>query len=501
MEEYVSFHKIIQNLEYYQQSQVGIGLNSFGYGNLYEFSMNQSGNTTTYPLMFVNPQSLSYDTNTTRYTFQIIFADRINDDLSNQIDVVSDMSIQLKRFISFIQRGMNQSPDLYNKMDCVIPSTGLPFIERFNDYVGGVSLDIEITIFEDINACDYYVPPSPTPTTTSTPTVTPTVTPTIAPTNTPTPTATSTQTPTNTETPTNTTTPTLTPTNTQTPTPTDPRACRTYRITTTGGTGGSLYNYVDCNDGLTKPLLIPGFPYPPFDWCAKQNTLTYVSGDVVSITDIGSCPLPSPTPTITPTTTPTNTTTPTVTVTPTNTQTPTNTTTPTNTPTVTSTVTPTVTPTNTETPTPTVTQTPSETPTNTPTPTNTETPTNTPTPTNTETPTNTPTQTLTPTNTITSTVTPSITPTNTPTNTIPVTPSATPRACRSYRVRCTAYPNPCSGSVIINYTPCGGGLRTQTSFSTAELNTGFAGLCASNLPSPPSRFSGVAVNIVDTGPC
>jgi hypothetical protein len=147
MEEYVSFHKIIQNLEYYQQSQVGIGLNTFGYGNLVEFSMSNTG-TTIYPLMFVTPQSVQYDENTTRYTLQVIFADRINDDMTNQIDVVSDMSIQLKRFISFIQRGINQTPDLYGKMDCTIPSTGLPFLERFNDYVGGVSQDIEITIFD-----------------------------------------------------------------------------------------------------------------------------------------------------------------------------------------------------------------------------------------------------------------------------------------------------------------------------------------------------------------
>jgi hypothetical protein len=109
-------------------------------------------------------------------------------------------------------------------------------------------------------------------------------------------------------TPTNTPTPSITPTYTTTPTPTDPRACRTYEITITGG-GGSLYTYVDCNDGLTKNLSIPLFPYPPFNWCAKQNTITYVNGAVVVITDIGTCPLPSPTPTntTTPTITPTNT--------------------------------------------------------------------------------------------------------------------------------------------------------------------------------------------------
>jgi hypothetical protein len=305
MEEYVSYHKIIQNFLYYQQSQQGIGLNSFGHGDLYEFSMNSSGVTTVYPLMFVNPTNVAYDMNTTTYSFQILFADRINDDLSNEVDVVSDMSIQLKRFVSYIRRGMNQNPDLYNKMDTNLPLTGVPFLERFNDFVGGISLDITITIFEDINACNYYVPPSPTPSNTSTPTVTPTPTKTLGLT----PTATETATPT--VTPTNTATPTVTPTRTPTNTPTQTQT-GTPNVTTT-----------------------------------PTNTQTG-------------------TPSVT--ATPTNTSTPTNTITPTNTQTPTNTETPTNTPSVTATNTQTPTVTQSGTPnvttTPTNTSTPTVTPSN-----------------------------------------------------------------------------------------------------------------------------------------
>lgn len=156
MEQYVSYHKLIQLFSDYQKSQQGIGLNSFGHGNLVYFSMNESGMTPTYPYMFVTPQSTSYDMNITQYTFQIIFADRINDDMSNEIDVIGDMSIQAKRFISYIQRGMNQTPKLYDNMDCNMPVTATPFLERFNDYTGGIFLDITITVFEDINACDYY---------------------------------------------------------------------------------------------------------------------------------------------------------------------------------------------------------------------------------------------------------------------------------------------------------------------------------------------------------
>lgn len=156
MEEYISYHKIIQLLEDYQVSQEGIGLNSFGHGNLVNFGMTDSGMTPTYPFMFVTPQNVSYDQNITTWTLQILFADRMNDDMSNEVDVISDMSIQAKRFISFIKRGFNQSPDLYSKLDCNLAVTGLPFLERFNDYVGGIAIDIDLVVFEDINACDYY---------------------------------------------------------------------------------------------------------------------------------------------------------------------------------------------------------------------------------------------------------------------------------------------------------------------------------------------------------
>jgi len=173
MIEYVSYHKIIQLIEDYQISQVGIGLNSFGHGNIVEFGASPSGNTPTYPFLFATPISVSYDENITTWTIQLIFADRINDDLSNEIDVISDMSIQAKRFMSYIKRGFNQTPDLYNRLDCNLPVTAQPIMERFNDFIGGVSLDIEIIVFEDINACDYYgndVSPTPQPTPTPTPT-------------------------------------------------------------------------------------------------------------------------------------------------------------------------------------------------------------------------------------------------------------------------------------------------------------------------------------------
>ena len=282
MEEYVSYHKLIKLFEEYQVSQEGVGLNSFGHGNIVMFGMTESGMTPTYPFMFVTPKLVTYDENIVTYSFDIIFADRINDDMSNEIDVISDMDIQSRRFMSYIKRGMNQTPALFDFMDFNFTQNGAPFIERFNDFCGGVSLNMDVIVFNDINACDYYAPVSPTPsvTPTNTPTPSVTVTPTITPTTTVTPTAT--ETPTNTPTssvtvtPTNTQTPTITPTNTTTPTTTQtptitptktitptrtstppvtptPAAQRTYRMTYSAQKQGGAFpsaQYRAC-DGFT----------------------------------------------------------------------------------------------------------------------------------------------------------------------------------------------------------------------------------------------------------
>jgi hypothetical protein len=57
--------------------------------------------------------------------------------------------------------------------DTDLPANAIPFFEKFNDHVGGVVLDLFITVFEDINACDPFEPVSPTPTITPSPTPTP----------------------------------------------------------------------------------------------------------------------------------------------------------------------------------------------------------------------------------------------------------------------------------------------------------------------------------------
>jgi len=183
MNEYITFHTVLDLIQDFQeQSPI---LNSFGYGNLVDFSRTISGQTVNYPYLFCVPQTILYDENTTTYQLTMLFADILDTTLDNEKDAVSDMSLEARRFLSYIKRGIETFPELYNNMDLTLPVTALPYMERMGDHVAGVALDVSLVVFEDINACNYYVTPTPSPTLTVTPTVTPTRTPTPTPSTTP----------------------------------------------------------------------------------------------------------------------------------------------------------------------------------------------------------------------------------------------------------------------------------------------------------------------------
>lgn len=151
MEQYISFQKIIKLFQNYVSEDPR--LHSFGFGDLTEFGYTLSHTGATYGFMFVTPINIVYDINLTTYELSIIFADKLNDDLDNQIQVISDMSLVARRFLSQIYIN---SGSLFDYMNILLPTQTLPFLERFNDVVAGVAVNLQIQVFEDMNACNYY---------------------------------------------------------------------------------------------------------------------------------------------------------------------------------------------------------------------------------------------------------------------------------------------------------------------------------------------------------
>jgi len=153
MEQYITFHKLIKLYELWVMNSPQ--MKTFGFGNLVDFSQNEE-QPVQYPYMFVVPQNMTYGENTTQYSFSILFTDILHADNSNEMEIISDMSLEARRFLSYIKRGFDQTPPLYDYMDVQLDANALPFMERFGDHVAGVALQANITVFEDINACDYY---------------------------------------------------------------------------------------------------------------------------------------------------------------------------------------------------------------------------------------------------------------------------------------------------------------------------------------------------------
>jgi hypothetical protein len=206
-------------------------LNSFGFGSVGDFQyLNQTRdkeeNTTfnppIYPLLYVVPNDVRQKFNYMEYSFDIIVADVVERSLLNQTDLLSDTNQILDDIISQFRLSVTQSLGNFNAeyyLDNPIVCT--PFLEQYDDMLGGWTATLNIQVMTPLNRCDAAFFESfltPTPTVTSTSTSTPTPTPSITPTNTETPT--NTPTPTNTETPTNTPTNTPTQTSSETPTPT-----------------------------------------------------------------------------------------------------------------------------------------------------------------------------------------------------------------------------------------------------------------------------------------
>lgn len=364
-------------------------IQSFGFGKMDEFTYwnemrlkenNTHFNSPYYPYFFVIPNTVMQKFGFMEYKFTFIVSDIIQRDLANQVDVLSDTLQIMDDILGQFRLSVTQSLGNFNELYYLdTPITCTPFLEKYDDLLGGWIADVTIQVETPLDRCDAafnpFVTPTPTPSNTSSPTPTPSQTPTFNP-ITPSPTPTSTQTSTPTVTPTR--TPSATPTQTQTSTPTVTPTCPVttqylevelfestkfklilwnqpnftspatsncdYIISGVayGSLGTVFYGQETILAGQHQhqfnlaPVLQPGEIVTGFD--VLSYTLNGCPCPVNLVLPISPTPTPSPTSTTTPT--PTNTPTPSVTTT----MTPTNTATPTNTPTTTTSPTPSSTP-------------------------------------------------------------------------------------------------------------------------------------------------------------
>ena len=114
-------------------------------GDLWDMDLEKN---TKYPLMFINPDSVSANTNTLLYTFQIFICDLVMVDDSNEQEILSDTLQIALDIITLIKE--EQHEGLYTKEDFDIE----PFTERFDNALAGWVFTLPIEVTNDYQTCN-----------------------------------------------------------------------------------------------------------------------------------------------------------------------------------------------------------------------------------------------------------------------------------------------------------------------------------------------------------
>lgn len=149
----VNYKQIIQDLSgiaYYHNQ-----INSFGYGDITQVTMDvETHKEPVYTRMYVVPGDVTLNQNRLDYNFSIIIMDRINDDLSNQQDVMSDTLEITKDIFTILYQSYTANWGGFSiDYEPLFGPNVTPFLERFETILGGWTLNITIEQPFDYNKC------------------------------------------------------------------------------------------------------------------------------------------------------------------------------------------------------------------------------------------------------------------------------------------------------------------------------------------------------------
>lgn len=130
-------------------------INSFGYGDITQITMDiETEQEPVYTKMYVVPGNVRLDENRLLYDFSIIILDRINEDYSNQRDVMSDTLEISKDIFTIIYQSYR--PEYGDFSLFYTPEWGpsvTPFLEAYETILGGWTMNITLEQPFDYNIC------------------------------------------------------------------------------------------------------------------------------------------------------------------------------------------------------------------------------------------------------------------------------------------------------------------------------------------------------------
>ncbi len=139
----VNYKQIIEDLEDFANNHEQI--NSYGYGDITQLTMDiETEKEPRYTRMYVIPGDVVLAQNELITNFQILVVDRLNNDYSNQRDVLSD-TLEITKDI--------MATFYLSEYETVWPSSVEPILEEYETILCGWVMNIQLTQPFDYNRC------------------------------------------------------------------------------------------------------------------------------------------------------------------------------------------------------------------------------------------------------------------------------------------------------------------------------------------------------------
>jgi len=137
-------------------------IKSFGFGDFKQITNDiLTKKEPLYPRMYVVPEKVEFNQNHIHFNFGIVFMDRVEDDLSNLEEVMSDtLELATDIWTIFWQSYTYEQGD-FSKIVVGDWNPDIhPFTERFETVLGGWTLHIRMSIPFDYNSCNLPIDPN-----------------------------------------------------------------------------------------------------------------------------------------------------------------------------------------------------------------------------------------------------------------------------------------------------------------------------------------------------
>lgn len=130
-------------------------INSFGFGDFKQFTMDiETKQEPQYPRMYVIPDTVEFNENHIHYNYSILIYDKVEEDLSNLEEVLSDtLEIQQDLWTVFWQSYTAAQGDFSNIIVGDWDPSITPFTERFESTLAGWTMQIKMSVPFDYNSC------------------------------------------------------------------------------------------------------------------------------------------------------------------------------------------------------------------------------------------------------------------------------------------------------------------------------------------------------------